>query len=74
MELNGLANMRTIIDVMRKHNEIKEPHYKALSDQIDLMERYLLAIWDDPTVNWHNILMSPENYPNMCQYQQLRRG
>ena len=69
LEINGLANMKILID-MATPKELDLELYNKLNEQILLLERYMLAVKDavenDVEVpNWHDVKAKPLNFPTL---------
>ena len=68
MELNGIANILAIIELAKWDKKIDDKVYEEITDQCDLLERYLLALQrsmlgDGDVPKWHKVKASPSRYP-----------
>lgn len=67
MELNGLANIKMILD----RAEIDDDSRKRIEAQLETMNRYMIAIGDVLHANelevqpWHEVRDNPEKYPTL---------
>jgi hypothetical protein len=71
MELNGLANIRMVLDAAKDNNEVTEEIYKTLTEQAVLMERYMIALKHIPDIAWHEVRANPELFPTRREMLNL---
>jgi hypothetical protein len=64
MELNGLANIRIIVDGVNAGFETPESAMKKIEHQAILMEKYLIAMRYVPNLMWHEVHMNESLFPN----------
>lgn len=65
IELNGVANLKALLDVPL---ECPVMQRKALMDQLDYLERYMLALAEaaqkgEAPPAWHDVRDNRERYP-----------
>ena len=71
MELNGLANIRVILDIAKESNQVTEEIYGDLLNQAILMEKYMIALQHIPDLNWHEVREKPELFPTRQELLKL---
>ena len=69
MELNGVANIKLLIDELKNLSAGSyRTAYKEIQEQLDLLERYMVAYnrainKGEPTPYWHEVRENPSKYP-----------
>lgn len=71
MELNGLANIRMILESAKDKNEVTEEIYKSVTEQAILMEKYMIALKHIPDINWHEVRGNPNLFPTRKEMLEL---
>jgi hypothetical protein len=82
MELNGVANMKMILDMMVEDYPYLDERLVEVSrlyKQLDLLERYMIAVSDYENAGqvgeypmWHEILQNPKAFPTVKE-REIRR-
>jgi len=74
IELNGVANIKILLD-----NPLTCPivQKQALMEQLDLLERYMLALSDAAALGaeppyWHEIRQLKESFPTLSERRNLK--
>jgi len=79
IELNGVANIKIIVDMAQQENLINPLTAASINEQLLLLERYMLAVADhaasikagaygaliigQEVPFWHEVRENPEQYP-----------
>ena len=79
MELNGIANLHILVDQLPIDNGEDLETYNKIKEQLDLLERYMLAVQDaikternnynndyaryEEIPAWHEVRENPAKYP-----------
>ena len=67
IELNGVANIKMLLDYPLECPVVQK---NALNDQLDVLERYMLALADAAEAGktppaWHEVRENRKSFPNM---------
>ena len=82
IELNGIANIKILLDHAKSENSISEDLYLKLYSQADLLERYMIKIDETmPQIElnlensaipfWHELKQNLAKYPNIKEKNNL---
>lgn len=69
VELNGVANIKMLIDTLEVIPALDSGTVHAISRQLDYLERYMLAVakaareGEEKPPEWFRIIASPEEFP-----------
>lgn len=56
IELNGVANIHLMLDMMAPNEPMDVLEYKnKIKEQLDLLERYMIEYSKNPDIKWHEI-------------------
>jgi len=56
IELNGVANIHLMLDMMQPNEPMEVLNYKnKIKEQLDLLERYMIEYSKNPDIKWHEI-------------------
>lgn len=64
MEINGVANIKMMID-MGRGDDISEELYAKIAQHLDLLERYMIAYKENPEIHWHEVRDNPAEFPTL---------
>lgn len=69
MEMNGIANLLLIVNDAKEDGTMDQKSYDQMKNQLDLMERYLVAVETAHNKNekvpaWHDVIANRNKYPN----------
>lgn len=70
MELNGIANLKIILESAKENGTIEEKAFQNAYLQIDNFERYLIALHYIPDIKWHEVYPNPSLLPNRVEQAQ----
>lgn len=72
MEINGLANIHILlnqVEFMSAEGSLDEEHLQmaveSIKKQLELLERYMIAVSEDKKLFWHEVLQDPKKYPTL---------
>lgn len=65
METNGLANIHITLDLALITEEVNVETATKIRKQLDLLERYMVAMNNGHTPYWHEILANPTKFPTL---------
>lgn len=76
MEINGVANIKIIVDDAEERGLIHPQKAADIYKQLNLLERYMLAYMDatEPSAAipaWHDIKEDPKRYPTGAERTTL---
>jgi len=56
IELNGVANIHLMLDMMSPNEPMEVLNYKnKIKEQLDLLERYMIEYSKNPDIKWHEV-------------------